>query len=324
MVFVGLVMCLMLPALAVAAPPGSAFSCRASAARVALAGGVPAIEPFVANKADSPCKTDSADVLTPTTIGPLMANAVNVSTTQRPPTLTTAPLQNGDNATASSTVTNPTLTLGALVVHADVLTAQAAYTCQNGTPMASNSGQVAGLTINGQSITVPPGNPPNQTVPLGPLGSLVLNQVDTSQPGRITRRAVALTTPLGTVVISEATADIAGNPCAITAATPPAAIPGKARLVVTPRSAARLIARGRCVRSFVATVVGQQIARVVFSLNGRQISVARHAPFRTRVRATPGRDTLLARVTFTSSSHTAPRTLRLRFVGCRNAPRFTG
>jgi hypothetical protein len=133
-------------------------------------------------------------------------------------------------------------------------------------------------------VAVAPGV--NQTVPLGPLGTLVLNEVDTSHPGLIIRRAVALTTALGTVAISVATADVTGHPCAVSSATAPHAerrIPGTARLVISPRLAAQLITRGRCVRSFVANVVGREIARVAFSVGGRLISVARRAPFRARV-----------------------------------------
>ncbi len=324
LVVAGATVALAVPAAASAAPVNSGFSCRASAARVALTG-LPVIEPFVANKADAPCRADTANVLTPTTIGPLMVNAVNVMTSQTPGQLGSATLPDGSNAAASSSVTNPALTLGALMVRADVLTASAAFTCKAGSPVASSAGQVVGLTVNGQAITVPPGD--NVTIPLGPLGSLVLNQVDTSQPGRIIRRAVALQTPAGSVVISEAIADITGNPCAA-AQTPVAQIPrGTARLVVTPPSARNRIAAGRCVRSFTATVRGRSIARVVFSLNGRVIRTVTRAPFSTRVLARPGRNRLTARVTFLAGSRTRARTLALRFTGCARGahrPRFTG
>jgi len=324
LVVAGATVALALPAAASAAPVNSGFSCRASAARVALTG-LPVIEPFVANKADVPCRADTANVLTPTTIGPLMVNAVNVMTSQTPGQLGSATLPDGSNAAASSSVTNPALTLGALMVRADVLTASAAFTCKAGSPVASSAGQVVGLTVNGQAITVPPGD--NVTIPLGPLGTLVLNQVDTSQPGRIIRRAVALQTPAGSVVISEAIADITGNPCAA-AQTPVAHIPrGTAQLVVTPPSARNRIAAGRCVRSFTATVRGRSIARVVFSLNGRVIRTVTRAPFSTRVLARPGRNRLTARVTFLAASRTRARTLALRFTGCARGgprPRFTG
>lgn len=306
---IGLAVCaavssLLMAGVASAAPAGSSFSCRASAARVALAGllgqpPLPAIEPFVANNAGTPCTAARADVVTPTTIGPLAVNAVNVATSQTPPTLGSTALANGDNATASSTVTNLTLALGALGIHADVLGATAAYTCQSGAAVASTSGQVVGLTVNGTPVTVPSGT--NVTIPLGPLGSLVLNQVDTSQPGKITRRAVALQTPLSSVVISVATAGLTGNPCAASAPPPgpgpgPGPTPGpgpgpgpvhhgSARLVASPASAASRIAAGICLRgSFEAIVRGQRIAQVTFSLDGRRLATVSRAPFQARVR----------------------------------------
>jgi hypothetical protein len=344
-VVIGLAPWLAAPRIATAAPTGSSFSCRASAARVAIIG-LPVLEPFVANSPDGPCAPDSNDVLTPSAIGPLDVNAVNVATDQKPATLGSADLVDGDNATASSTVTNPTLTLGTLVVHADVLTATAGYTCQSGIPVASSSGEVVGLTVNGQSMTIPAGT--NQTVSLGPLGTLVLNQVDTTQPGVITRRAVSLTTPFGTVVISEATADITGNPCAETpppaptpAPPPPAAPPappapvvqnivvqepGTATLLILPPATARLIAAHACVRgSFLARIVGRRIERVVFSLDGRTLATRTHPLFQTSGPASPGRHVLVASVTFVPASGTSPRTFVVSFTGCvPTPPAFTG
>ncbi len=225
-------------------------------------------------------------------------------------------------------------------MHADVLTAAATYTCRSGAPVASSSGEVAGLTVNGQSMTIPQGT--NQTIPLGSLGTLVLNQVDTSEAGRITRRAVLLTTPLGTVVISEATADISGNPCAVTPARPappraprpaprPPARPrapalGPPRLIVLPPAVGRLIALHACVRGrFIARVIGHEIRTVTFSLDGGHRATVRGAPFQTSVQASPGRHLLLARVSFLKATHAPARTLRLRFTGCSPVPpAFTG
>jgi hypothetical protein len=287
---------------------------------------LPVLEPYVANSPDAPCATDSNNMLTPTTSGPLAVNAVNVNTEQKPITLGSSNLANGDHASATSTVTNPTVTLGGLVVHADVLTAAVAYTCSKGQSVASSSGQVVGLTVNGQTTTVPQGT--NQTISLGALGSLVLNQVDTSQPGRITRRAVSLTTPLGTVVISEATADISGNPCAVSPppAPPKKPVPGNAQLIPLPPAQARAIAAGRCVRgSFIGRVTGRRIARVAFSLDGRFLGTAVRRPFQTHVPITAGGHRLQARVTFLAASKTAPRTLGLDFTGCTPpSAAFTG
>jgi hypothetical protein len=253
-------------------------------------------------------------VLVPTTVGPLTVDAVSVTTAQKPAVLGSAPLVNGDHASASSSLTNPTVGLTGLSVHASLLTASASYTCESGRAVASSSGSVVGLTINGSSVTVPPGV--NQTVALpGGLGTLTLNQVIVGG-GKITRRAISLSTKLGDVVLGEAVADVSGNPCA--------RMPGQARLVVSPPAAARAIAGGRCVRSFTARVIGREIARVAFYLDGRRIAIRRSSPFQVRISARPGRHRLAARVTFTLASGTAPRVLRLRFRVCSSPPAFTG
>ncbi|HET9074543.1 MAG TPA: choice-of-anchor P family protein [Solirubrobacteraceae bacterium] len=289
----------LMPATASAAPSG-AFSCRASAARITLAGGTtPTIEPFVANGPDAPCMNASTAVLKPTTVGPLSADAVNVATMLTPQTA----------AVATSTVTDPGVALGSnsLVVHASVVSATAAYRCVNGAPQPLTSGQVVGLTINGQAITVPSGT--NVTIPLGPLGTLVLNQV-ISNGTTVVRRAVALVSPLGTIVLSEAIADFSGSPCAVTPA-------GSAELSVRPAGAARLIAAGTCVSNhFEATVTGREISRVVFFLGGRRLADRTASPYRVGIEPTVGRHLLTALVTFAPASATAPRTLRLSFTGC--------
>lgn len=331
---------LTLPASAFAVPDGSSFSCRASAARVALTG-LPVLEPFVANSPYSPCSTDSTNVITPTTIGPLNVNVINVNTEQVPTTLGSASLVDGDHATASSTVSNPTLTLGSLTIHADVLDASVGYTCHHGVPVASNSGDVVNLVVNGQAITIPQGI--NQSISLGPLGTLTLNEVDTTATG-IIRRAVDLTTPLGAVVIGEAEAAITANPCQPqptpgtgsgsgtgptsgtgAGTTSRTGLPGTAKLVAEPPAVANEIASGACVRgSFIGRVVGQRIARVVFSLDGRRIATVGRPPFQTRVGGT-GRHRITAFVTFVAASHTKPRTLGLGFTGCAPvAAAFTG
>jgi len=300
------------PGAALGAPRGSSFSCRASAARIALTG-APTIEPFVANAAEKPCRSDHAGVLAPTTVGPLRVDAVTATTTQKPATLGAAPLVNGDHATSSTSLTNPTLGLAELSVHASLLSADASYTCEAGRALPSSSGSVVGLTINGNAVTVPPGV--NQTVSLGPLGTLTLNQVIVGR-GTITRRAISLSSPLGSVVLGEARVDVSGNPCA--------RIPGRARLVIAPPASARAIAGGRCVRMFTARVIGREIGRVAFYIDGREIAIRSRSPYQVSIDAKPGRHRLAARVTFTSASGTRPRLLTLRFTGCSAPPAFTG
>lgn len=317
---------------AAAAPAGSGFSCRGSAARVTTALGV-STEPIRANAPGTPCRVDSNQILAPTTIGPLSVDAATAATSQKPATLSSAPLADGDGAGAMGGVTNPKIALPGLAVSASVLDASAGYTCRAGQPVASSSSMVANLTVNGMTIKLP-ANDAAFTLDLGPLGSLSLNQTTTT-PGTITRRALFLHTPVTDVVIGEAVAGLTGNPCAAAAAPPPAKN-GTAGLTTSPSSVARTVARfgtGRCVQDrFNAVVVGHLIREVAFSLDGRGIGTDRTAPFEATVHARPGIHTLRAHVTFTDA--TSARGLSLRFRACaakarhhprhRRSPRFTG
>ena len=212
----GTLLFLCLTGSAAAAPRagGADFSCRASAIRVATKLPVAlTLEPFVANAADAPCVPEAAGLLDPTAVGPVTVDVVSATTTMTPANLASAPPANGDNATARASVTNPVIALPGLAISAAVLTATASYTCQNGQPVPGGVPVVTNLVVNGVSVAVPPGP---FSVPLGPLGSLELNQT-VQEPNRITTRAFNLTTPAVDIVIAEATADLSGNPCA----TPP-------------------------------------------------------------------------------------------------------
>ncbi len=156
-----------------------------------------------ANSADQPCVPDSRSTLSPTSVaGIVTANALSASTV-------TPELGVG----AGASVTRPSISLPGLAISANVLSATATYGCQAGQPVPGGGSQVVGLTINGTAISVPAGPGP-VTIPLGALGSLTLNQtVQTSNS--LTHRALALTTPVASVVIAEATVDLSGSPCAI-------------------------------------------------------------------------------------------------------------
>ncbi len=197
---------------------GSTFSCRASALRADVNQplDLPVVEPTVANPENAPCRPDFDSIIEPTTVGPVMVNLAVARTTQTPADLGSAPAAEGDNATSAAGVTKPVITLGALVISADVLSARASYTCRAGQPVPMGSSVVENLVVGGQAITLPPNNAPF-TLDLGPLGSLSLNQT-VQEPNRITQRAFFLTTPLGEVVIAEAIADFTGNPCKAAAA----------------------------------------------------------------------------------------------------------
>ncbi len=67
-----------------------------------------------------------------------------------------------------------------------------------------------------------------------------------------------------------------------------------------------------CTRGFRATVRGHLIGRVVFRLDGRQVSSQRRSPFRVSVHAAPGRHAVSARITFRDATRAKTRTLRYR------------
>lgn len=112
---------------------------------------------------------------------------------------------------------------------------------------------------------------------------------------------------------------------ALIAATPTSSQPtgrGTAILRRTPRQA--------CTDGFSATVRGRFIARVVFSMDGKRLSSRTRSPFRVFVRASSGRHTVRARVTFKDA--TRARTLTLAYRACtrialhprRGPSKFTG
>ncbi len=67
-----------------------------------------------------------------------------------------------------------------------------------------------------------------------------------------------------------------------------------------------------CTDGFRATVRGHLIRRVVFRLDGRQVSSQGRSPFRVSVHAASGRHTVSARITFRDATRAKTRTLRYR------------
>jgi hypothetical protein len=78
------------------------------------------------------------------------------------------------------------------------------------------------------------------------------------------------------------------------------------------RATSRRTSGAACTDGFRATVRGHLIRRVVFRLDGRQVSSQRRSPFRVSVHATPGRHVLSARITFRDATRAMTRTLRYR------------
>lgn len=183
------------------------FSCRARALNVA---GIIVAE---ANGPDVPCVDDAETVATVNLNAGILnvkADALTGTTNQTPDNLLAPPLA-GDNASAHAQVDYTKI--GSLLVNIElgVVTSDAAVTCVAGPgglqPQFSGSSHVAGLKINGVSVTV--GSAP-LTIPLV-IGSLSLNRTVVSG-NTVTQQAVVLDTALTDVVIAESKANFEGKP----------------------------------------------------------------------------------------------------------------
>ena len=168
-------------------------ACRASAARVTPVEPLPVIEPVRANAPSTPCFSQSAAVSEPKTIGPITVDAVGAFTDR--------------SGAAFASAAHATVVLGPLTVGVTAVEASAAAPC--GTTPTGTS-RVAGLSINGETLVIPPGDEFVE-IPLGPLGSIALNK-ETVENGVLTRRAVEIDTPLANVVLAEAIAKAATCP----------------------------------------------------------------------------------------------------------------
>lgn len=88
--------------------------------------------------------------------------------------LLTASTAGANNQTTSrASVANVELTVAGVYATAEVLTSNATAACDPGSATASGTSTIAGLKVNGLSVTVT--GAPNQTIPLI-VGSLVINE----------------------------------------------------------------------------------------------------------------------------------------------------
>jgi hypothetical protein len=181
--------------------PRGQFSCRASAIRVSGLILIGTIEPFVANAPVIPCKAENDSLLSPVTVGPVSAAAVEAVTAVIP----------GFGAGSFARVVGANVGVGP-GIFAEVLRANASVTCSGGSPVLGSESQVTRLIIGSAVVAVPPGHF-HITIP--GVGTLHLNETITG-PNSVVRRALWLATPsalLPDVVIAEAHADYTGNPC---------------------------------------------------------------------------------------------------------------
>src|SRR4051794_24091013 len=175
-------------------------SCRASAARVSLLGQL-TVEPIRANAGSSPCSTQSSNVLKPTTIGPLTAEAVEANTAD------TGTIRSG-----VASVTHPQIGLGPVSIGAQAVQASAQVRCNGTTPVLSSASRVVGLQVAGKGITLPTGDKPF-TLNLAGGGKITVNEMIISG-GTITRRALDIHLPvIGDVVVGEVSASADSASC---------------------------------------------------------------------------------------------------------------
>jgi Ca2+-binding RTX toxin-like protein len=196
------------------------FGCRASAEAVRNSP-IPATEPFVANRALTPCATDSAGISSGQALGPNTSGATATagpggaftfsSTSQDTSTGPVAPgatalikLQGGSISTTGSAIS--------LVGPAQ---AQTSYTCQNGAVVASASSTLTAVNINGSTVSAPS---TGRTVSLPGGGSLSINE-EIQTGNSLTERLLDLHLPgAADVIVGEAeVTQSSANPCAGTA-----------------------------------------------------------------------------------------------------------
>jgi hypothetical protein len=253
-----------------AAASGSRFSCRASAARVILLGGSP-LEPVVANAANDACASEIRSSGPPQTGGALSLGAAQAATVDQ------------GQGTASARVADVGVNLGPTLLPLKIgvsgVNASASYACQGAGLVFAGSSQVLGITINGAQINIPDKNAPVD-IELGDLLTIHLNQTLTTTTGdltEVTRRAVDIESKLlaTQIVLGEARAGVAGNPCAQGASvpTPTSTQVTVIKVPVPSGSIAGIspgITPGACAtKPFIVTVRGRGIARTVFSVDGK-------------------------------------------------------
>jgi len=189
---------------AVAGQPPAQFSCRA----VVLDAG--ATQSVVANSAESPCLDGQASTAEfPTGLVVLRGGSAS---THQPSAIGGSVPQEGDRATATVTVDG--VEIPALGLSIDGIRAEASTTCQRGQPLLAGTSTVGEVRVAGAPVRLLEGH---VDLPLG-VATLHLNET-IRDGGRIIQRAVWVQSPLGDVIIGEATTGSTGPVCASAAVT---------------------------------------------------------------------------------------------------------
>jgi hypothetical protein len=142
--------------------------------------------------------------------------------------------------------------------------------------------------------------------------------------------ALALMLSGGSAVIASTSGSSSGNQPSASASQYQVVLPER----IVPGSARLLAPTGCVARAFNARVSGQNVARVVFKLDGKKIKTLTkpNAGTRFQVRVNPaklkiGVHRILATVTFKPATKKKAQTFRISFQRCAKklaAPRFTG
>jgi hypothetical protein len=161
------------------------------------------------------------------------------------------------------------------------VTASASYACQGPGLVFAGSSEVLGLDINGLEIALPDPTAPVD-IELGDVLTIHLNQTVVTSRGdltEVTRRAAFIESRLlaTQIVLGEAVAGVAGNPCGA-AGIPPVPAGGPVTTIKVPVPSGSIagiapgIVPGACAtKPFIVTVRGRGMARTVFSIDGKTV-----------------------------------------------------
>jgi hypothetical protein len=223
----------------VSAGPASAdtttqLGCRASVGSATFSSPVasaPAVEPLVANRAGTPCVTDSENLPQRTfgsaefgaSVTVSHAGAFTYTTSSLPAIADEAP---GAAALASTQsveikTQNEDIVLGQIE-------AQAGYACAAGAIVPSSSSSIGSLVVNGTPVTIPLSGPYKVKLTADGASYALLNQT-TAVNGSLTQQAIVvhIAGPFGTAadfVVAEAKVSGGSGTCAGTPTTPPPSV----------------------------------------------------------------------------------------------------
>ncbi len=221
------------------------FGCRASVARATLGASTSAtVEPYVANKDETPCKTDSNGVgiatipaTTPGATQPaLLAGPAGAFTYNAfDPTGATAP-----GAAAVASVQGVTIPTSSGIIHiVGPVQASASYACVNNQLVANAQSNLAVISVNGVNQPIAPGQA--TTIPLGGKSYIAVNQ-KTVTANSLTEIVLRVHLDgVADIVVGEAQVTQSKlNPCAGTAGQSPV-------LEICPQGSTLDVVKQRCI-----------------------------------------------------------------------------